>query len=89
MQDSARDPDELVATPIPALCILLLNMEKQKGSDLTEHEVIEARNNCVCIMLPRSAKESTEEKRGYRDLNLEDVWQDWLGFKSWIASSSE
>jgi hypothetical protein len=89
VQDSISHSDELVATPIPALLLILLNLEGKKGSDLTEREVIEMRDNCTCIMLPRSAKEAAEEKRGYRDLELEDVWEDWLAYKSWAAGSGE
>ncbi len=79
--------EELVITPVPALCLILLNLEKEKGSPLTEAEVIEARDKAVCIVLRSSIAKEMEEKRGYRDLILEDVWQDWLDFKKWLSES--
>lgn len=86
MSDEKKD-ESLVITPVPALCLLLLNLEEKKGSPLTEAEVLKARDKAVCIALPQSVAKAMEEKRGYRDLILEDVWQDWLGFKKWIDES--
>lgn len=83
MSDEKKD-EPLVLTPIPALCFLLLKLEEKKGSPLTEAEVLEARDKAVCIALPQSVAKAMEEKRGYRDLVLEDVWQDWLGFRKWL-----
>ena len=80
--------EELVITPIPALCLILLNLEKEKGSPLTESEVLAARDSAICMTVPRSVHKSMEESRGYRDLVLEDVWNDWLGFKAWMAESN-
>lgn len=86
MSDENKE-ERLVLTPVPALCLLLLKLEEIKGSPLTEAEVLEARDKAVCIALPESATKAMEEKRGYRDLILEDVWQDWLGFKKWLNES--
>jgi hypothetical protein len=83
-----QSKEELVITPIPALCALLLNMEKSKGESLTEAEVIAARDSAVCMMVPRSVHKAMEESRGYRDLDLENVWEDWLGFKKWMDESN-
>ncbi|KAB0290898.1 hypothetical protein F2P58_03340 [Vibrio fortis] len=67
----------MVPTPIPALVAILLNKEKEKGSPLTENEVLDIRDNAVCMMLPISAREKIEESRGYLDLNPEYVWEQW------------
>jgi hypothetical protein len=85
MNSTAPSDEALVITPIPALCVLLVNLEKQKGSDLTEEEVLAATGKAVCMMLPKSVRLSMEESRGYRDLDLDNVWKDWLGFKAWMA----
>ncbi len=69
-QTKNNKDENLVITPVPALCLLLLNLEKEKGSPLTEVEVIEARDKAVCIALRLSVAKEMEEKRGYRDLNL-------------------
>lgn len=72
------DPEEqLVPTPIPALVAILLSKEKEKGSPLTEKEVLDIRDNAVCIMMPISVREKMEESRGYPDLNPEYVWELW------------
>jgi hypothetical protein len=78
-----RESDEqLIPVPIPALGVLLLNLERQKGSPLTEQEVCEARDKAVCMMLPLSKKVQMEAKRGYRDINPENVWLEWLAFRA-------
>ncbi|WP_447838963.1 hypothetical protein [Aeromonas salmonicida] len=69
--------EELVPTPIPALVAILLSKEREKGSPLTENEVLEIRDNAVCMMLPISAREKMEESRGYPDLNPEYAWEQW------------
>ena len=74
--------DRLIPVPVPALGVLLLNLEKQKGAPLSEAEVIEARDKAVCMMLPLSAKVQMDEKRGYRDIDPENVWAAWLAFKA-------
>jgi hypothetical protein len=71
----------LVPVPIPALSYLLLQFEKQKGSTLSEAEVIEVRDKAVCIMLPVSKKHVMDEKRGYKDINPENVWPEWQAFR--------
>ena len=74
--------DPLVPVPIPALGVLLLNLEKQKGSPLSEQEVLQARDNAVCMMLPLSKKRLMDEKRGYEDINPENVWFEWQAFRT-------
>lgn len=79
---SSTNDDPLIPVPIPALGVLLINLEKQKGVPLSESEVIEARDKAVCMMLPLSAKVQMDEKRGYRDIDPENVWEEWLAFKA-------
>jgi hypothetical protein len=77
-EKKSEEPEEqLVPTPIPALVAILLNKEKEKGYPLTENEVLNIRDNAVCMMLPISAREKMEESRGYPDLNPEYVWEQW------------
>jgi hypothetical protein len=82
------DDDPLVPVPIPALGVLLLNLEKHKGAPLSEAEVIEARGKAVCMMLPLSAKRAMDEKRGYRDIDPENVWSEWLAFKAEVQGNA-
>ncbi len=74
--------DPLVPVPVPALGILLVQMEKKKGAPLSEQEVVEAGDKAICVMLPRSEKTALEQKRGYADLDLDHVWRDWLAFRA-------
>jgi hypothetical protein len=76
------EPEEpLVPVPIPPLGILLLHLEKQKGARLTRDEVVEARDKAVCMMMRLSHKLALEEKRGYRDVDPGNVWDDWQAFR--------
>ncbi|QEI04958.1 hypothetical protein FXN63_03195 [Pigmentiphaga aceris] len=84
-----QSDDDLVITPIPALSLILLNLEKQKGSPLTEDEVVAARDSAVCMTVSRKVHDAMQESRGYRDLDLENVWEDWLGFRAWMAQAEQ
>lgn len=57
---------------------VLLNLEKTKGSPLTESEVTIARDNAACIAMPRSAHAAVVASRGYADIDPEHVWEEWL-----------
>lgn len=81
--------EALIPVPIPALSALLLNLEKQKGAPLTQEEVIGARDKAVCMMLPLSMKTQMDEERGYRDIDPENVWEEWLAFKAQTPHGSE
>lgn len=86
----ASSPTEgapLVPVPIPALGVLLLNLEKQNGAPLSQTEVLEARDKAVCMMLPLSAKQQMDEKRGYQDIDPENVWEGWLAFRAEVQSN--
>ncbi|MFM5017904.1 hypothetical protein [Aeromonas veronii] len=83
-----RKKEELVPTPIPALIVILLNKEREKCSPLTEAEVIEIRDNAVCMMLPASVKMQMEESRGYPDLNPEHAWEQWQTARLEFSASS-
>jgi hypothetical protein len=80
MPTEADEP--LVPVPIPALSMLLLNLERSKGSPLTEAEALSARDKAVCMMLPLSKKRMMDEKRGYSDINPENVWAEWQALRS-------
>lgn len=73
------DPnDPLVPVPIPALAVLFLELEKEKGSPLTEEEILHHRDTCTSMMLRLSEKRSLEQNRGFRDIDPENCWEEWL-----------
>ncbi|AZV39531.1 hypothetical protein CFR75_04510 [Komagataeibacter xylinus] len=71
------DENQPVLVPIPALVLLLLRKEKEKGSPLTKEEVLSIRDNAVCMTVPYSAALLASEQRGYDDISLENAWEDW------------
>ena len=79
LQDSE---DPLVPVPIPALGVLLLNLEKKKGEALSEQEVSDIRDKAVCMMMPLSVRAKMDAKRGYSDVNPENVWVEWQAFRA-------
>jgi len=77
---SSHEPESepLVIIPVLALGGLLLILEQRKGSPLTQQEVLQARDKAVCMALPLSEKIAL----GYRDINPENVWEEWLLFRA-------
>jgi hypothetical protein len=69
--------EELFPVPVPALIAVLLNKENEKGAPLTEQEVLDIRDNAVCIMMPVSVITKMEDSRGYPDVDPEFVWEHW------------
>ena len=73
-----NDPeDPLCLVFIPALVAILLNVEKTKGSPLTEAEVIATRDKAACLAMPASQAAMMEAKRGYPDIVAEAAWLEW------------
>ncbi|MFB8003228.1 hypothetical protein [Nocardia sp. NPDC056000] len=79
---AVHDDDPLVPIPIPALMTLLIRREDDKGQALTEDEVLEVRDHAHCMMLPLSAQQAVDQSRGYRDIDPDNVWQEWCAYKS-------
>jgi hypothetical protein len=67
----------LIPVFIPALVVLLHNLEQKKGSPLTEQEVLEIRDKSVCMMMTVEHAIALDEKRGYNDVDPERVWEQW------------
>lgn len=66
---------DLVPHFVPLLGQLLMLAEKDKGSPLTELEVLEVRDSAPCIMLHRS--QVKDMHADFRDVNPENCWADW------------
>ena len=82
------EKENLIIAPVPALVAVLVHLEQEKGSALTESEVLAARDRAACIAMPRSAYQAVTDARGYADIDPERVWEDWLAFKT-AQSESE
>lgn len=70
--------EELILYIVPSLVATLLSRGRAKGSALTEQEVFEIRDNCQAIAVPRAIARSMDDNRGYRDIDPENCWAEWL-----------
>ena len=69
--------EALVPVFMPPLVTILAQQERQKGSPLTEDEVIAIRGRSVVMMMRQSIAEQMAQKRGYRDIDPQTCWQEW------------
>jgi hypothetical protein len=72
--------DGLLPVPIPPLVAMLVRFQEEKGAPLTEAEVLGYRDNAVCMVMSREKAAQMAEGRGYPDLDLDHVWEDWQAF---------
>ncbi|MFE6861606.1 hypothetical protein [Nocardia sp. NPDC057668] len=79
---ATHDDDRLVPVFMPALLVMLIRLEEDKGADLTEAELLDARDNTPAMMLPVSMLQGLCESRGYRDIDPENLWPEWCLYKS-------
>lgn len=71
-------PEErLIPVIVPSLAAILSNAEQTKGSPLTEAEVVRIRDEAPCMILRESAARELDEKRGYRDIDPDNCWEEW------------
>ncbi|MDQ4121931.1 MAG: hypothetical protein M3209_10850 [Acidobacteriota bacterium] len=61
----------------PSLAALLFAAEKDKGSPLTEDEVIAIRNSATVMMVSEESAAEFEKKRGYKDIDADNCWEEW------------
>lgn len=65
---------------IPSLISLLVSKAEEKGSPLTEEEVLAIRDNATAIVTDAEGVLAVAERRGYQDIDPEHCWEEWLGF---------
>lgn len=69
--------DDLIPVFIPALVAILVKAERDKGSPLSEAEVLRIRDGAACVMLRKSMANDLTRTRGYEDLDPSLVWKEW------------
>lgn len=75
-------PDEpLVVAHMPPLAVVLAWAEEQKGSPLTQEEVMTARDEAPAMTLPVSEAKAMEAARGFRDLDPDRLWEEWQALR--------
>lgn len=65
---------------IPSLISLLVSKAEDKGSPLTEQEVLDIRDNATAIVTDPEEVLAVAERRGYQDIDPEHCWEEWLDF---------
>lgn len=70
--------EPLVMCFIPSLASLVLAAEAEKGEVLTQAEVLAVRDSAVCIMLPSTVYDEQVRARGYKDIDPQNVWNEYL-----------
>lgn len=76
---------DLVPVFVPPLANLLANAEREKGSPLTQKEVVAIRDSGVCTMMKKKDAEALRVGRGFRDVEPEDCWADWHRLRPQLA----
>lgn len=66
---------------VPPLITLLLSKEIEKDFPLTEDEVLSIRDNATAIAVDTNTALALVEQRGYRDINPEKCWEEWVDFR--------
>ena len=73
--------EQLLIVPVPSLVSTLLRAEQDKGSPLTQSEVLSIRENCPSIAMPVDVAAKVAESRGYDDIDPENVWKEWQSIR--------
>jgi hypothetical protein len=81
--------EPLVAVFMPALVEVLAHEEANKGEPLTEEEVLAIRDQAVSITLKYSQAQAMESKRGYPDIDPDNVWKEWQAVRSEMMPGHE
>ncbi len=71
----------MVAVIIPPLVLILEDLERKKGSPLTEAEVLEMRDKAPAIQMEEAHFLEFSKGRG-PDLDPDHVWEQWLRYKA-------
>ncbi len=79
---------KLVPIFVPSLIAILLNGEEVKGDCLTREEAEAIRDSSYSIMLPESMLDVIKENRGYKDINPENCWEEYMEIRSAQERSS-
>jgi|GEM_PF-2358261 len=71
----------------PSLVYMLSAEERRKGKCLTEKEVEQICDQAIVMTAEISRIKEIEESRGYKDINPNNCWEEWLEFKRRMSDS--
>jgi len=80
---------ELIIFIDPSLVGLLYAREWEKGSPLTEEEVLETRDNSQAIVLTPADVREKEAARGFKDIDPEHCWEEWQKVRLTLLKAPE
>lgn len=86
---SAPPQHRMMITSVPSRVSLLWRREQDKGSPLTEQEVMETCSDSAAVALPLMAAAAVEEGRGYRDIVGDDCWDSWQRIRVELVKSAQ
>ncbi|WP_052573904.1 hypothetical protein [Haloferula sp. BvORR071] len=75
--EAVADSSRLVIFIEPSLASVLHLREREKGSPLTEEEVLEIRDNSEAVVITADEAHERETARGFQDIDPERVWEEW------------
>ena len=67
---------------IPALIAVLVAKEREAGRELTRQEVESLRDGATAMRAPEEVAGDMTRERGYPDIDPENVWDEWLAYKT-------
>ena len=79
--------DDIVIAPMPPLVTTLLIREQQKGSPLTEGEVLAIRDGIECVAMPRDVAAAVARNRGYDDIDMANAWIEWTAVRRTLTAN--
>jgi hypothetical protein len=86
-------PEPKVTVFLNPLAMLLAGRERQKGSPLTEAEVLEVRDEAACALMPLSRAEkfyaSLDAQMPIPRLDPERIWEQWLAIRDRVDWSKQ
>jgi hypothetical protein len=74
--------DSMTVVPVPALSVVLAFVEQQKGSALTEDEVLAALETAPAITMTTEDAARFAERPGVVNLNPDNIWHEWQAFRA-------
>lgn len=77
-----KEDEKLVLQFIPSLVVILKAKEDEKGSPLSEQEVLDIRDSAVCVSVPAGVAIELEKSRGYPDVDPENCWREWCEIRT-------
>jgi hypothetical protein len=87
--EESAPKDRLVIQCNPALVAVLLRKEKDKGSPLTQQEVLEIRDKASAVAVPYDLRHIFEESRGYADIDPENAWEEWQSVRGTLLAINQ